>query len=321
MFFQLKHEKAKECYNKIVEPLIKDRFQAANWMREKRLLVQGMRCPACQLDMLWTKHNKCGDGYSWKCHNTSCARYKYTKSIRNGSLFQRSHISFGKWVNAMYLWGIDEEVNMAAVRSDLSAKTMVDAFNYFRELCQWYFEAHPVMLGGESRECVVDVLPAVRKRKLEAMKDSQPMQYVLVITDISSKPISGCLELIDNLLPETIYSLISRVIFKGTTVWCKDPESFERLQLEKIRSVSKSFSGKEDNETVGDWLQFKKLDKDKRGKEYLQYWHRLKTRLKGLSAYKDDFRKGFLYELMWKDRFTENALESLCEHIAEKYAF
>lgn len=317
----LKHEKAKECYNKVVEPLIKDRFQAANWMREKRLLVQGMRCPACQIDMLWTKHNKCGDGYSWKCHNTSCTRYKYTKSIRNGSLFQRSHISFGKWVNAMYLWGIDEEVNMAAVRSDLSAKTMIDAFNYFRELCQWYFEAHPVKLGGQSKECIVDALPAVRKRKLETMRDSQPMQYVLVITDITSKPISGCLELVDNLLPENVYSIISKVICKGTDVWCKDPEAFERLQLEGAYNLKKSINGKDNENHTADHLQFKKLDKDKRGKDYLQYWHRLKGRLKGLAAYKDDFRKGFLYELMWKDRFTENALETLCEHIAEKYAF
>uniref|UniRef100_A0A0N5AGY8 Uncharacterized protein n=1 Tax=Syphacia muris TaxID=451379 RepID=A0A0N5AGY8_9BILA len=328
----LKHERTKQYYIKVVEPLIKDRFQAANWMREKHLLVQGMRCPACQLDMLWTKHNKCGDGYSWKCHNSACSRYKYTKSIRNGSLFQRSHISFGKWVNAMYLWSIDEDVNMAALKSDLSSKTMVDAFTCFRELCQWYFDTHPIKIGGNNHECILDMVPATRKRRLDS-NFQQSMQYVVVITDLSSKPFNGCLELIDGGFPKDIYSFLCKVILKDTVVWCKKPESFERLYIEQQQLIGKlSTTSAKSKSDVGNTgvssivnvptvLRFKKLDKNECCKEYLHYWHKLKERLKRINTYKEDSRKGYLYELMWKDRFSENTLETLCEHIAEKHGF
>lgn len=318
--FQIQ-ESAKAFFNSELQPLIKDRFAAANWMREKRLLAQSMCCSVCLLNMSWAKHTKCGDGYSWKCHNTSCARYKYTKSIRNGSLFHRSHISLSKWIHVMYLWANEEDLEVAALLLDLSSKIMVDAYRYFREICCWYFEKNPIQLGGEGKTCHFDLIPSSsRKRKLDAVKDAEPVQYFIGIVEENTEPLYGYLEMVEDLSPEAVYSVVEGVVQKGTTVTSRQPETFQNVQEQKKKEAKKDLSSGTGSEDTQE-LKFVMLGKVENEKEIEKFWRKQKKRIKNLIGMRAENRRGYIAEYMWRDRFSTDAFNKLCGHIADKYAF
>ena len=69
------------------------------YIRNHHLLATQQNCSRCNVPMRERPRPDVSDGVSWWC--SSC---KTRKSIRNGSFFQKSHITLQKWLLLLHLW-------------------------------------------------------------------------------------------------------------------------------------------------------------------------------------------------------------------------
>ena len=103
------------------------------------------------------------DEYSWWCRQC-----KGCKSIRTGSFFSKSKvnsyisspitpraacnhnvkISLRKWMLLMFYWTREYPVTSAQWEAEVSLKTAIDAYQWFREVCTTDLLQTPIILGG-----------------------------------------------------------------------------------------------------------------------------------------------------------------------------
>ena len=83
------------------------------------------------------------DGYTWRC--PQC----YTmKSIRDGSFFAQSKLPLYKWQLLMQLWSRDYPVFDAVDNAEISEKTAIQIYQFFRDVCSTKLLQSPIILGG-----------------------------------------------------------------------------------------------------------------------------------------------------------------------------
>ncbi len=146
---------APSFYTEVIQPLIneEDSQKVIKHFQQKQLLANEMKCSHCHKNLNWTKHTRCTDKYIWRCRNKACEKFSTKMSIRKKSFFENSNLSLKQWVHAMYLWcnriGEKRTLDMVGVNE----RTMIDMYNFFREICTQYFVRNPVRLGG-SGHCV-----------------------------------------------------------------------------------------------------------------------------------------------------------------------
>ena len=116
--------------------------------QDKSLLKREMKCQNCKKPMYWTKFSRFGHSFILKCQNKECNGFKGTSTKRNGSFFVKFKISYEKWIHAMYIWTEGNGEKTASRVLDLSSRTLVDDYNFFRKICAKYFELNPIKIGG-----------------------------------------------------------------------------------------------------------------------------------------------------------------------------
>ena len=125
------------------------------YLQNKHLLAQSMQCHRCALPMqLQTRDTSvCSDGYSWRC--SQCYTYR---SIRHDSFFSKSRLSLQKWLLLMHLWSRDCPVTDAAKEAQITEKSAIQLYQYFRDVCSWRLVSYdpPVALGGTGKVVSID---------------------------------------------------------------------------------------------------------------------------------------------------------------------
>ena len=124
-------------------------------LQSKHFLAQSMQCQHCALPMqLQTRDNSvCSDGCGWRCGQ--CYTFK---SIRHNSFFSKSRLSLQKWLLLMHLWSRDCPVTDAAREAQITEKSAIQVYQYFRDACSWQQVNYdpPVSLGGTGRVVAID---------------------------------------------------------------------------------------------------------------------------------------------------------------------
>ncbi|XP_034720846.1 uncharacterized protein LOC117939527 [Etheostoma cragini] len=72
------------------------------WLQRERLLSSKKRCPVCNSRMKLKRTNTTKDGYRWSCRKANHRGRGITRSIREGSIFSRSHITLASWMKIMH---------------------------------------------------------------------------------------------------------------------------------------------------------------------------------------------------------------------------
>ena len=91
------------------------------------------------------------DGYIWRC--PTC---RAKKSIRDGSFFSKSKLDLCTLVEMIYYWAIRlSQGNVMEQLRIVSKSTLVDWFNFIRDICIEWHRNHP-MLGGPGMEVEID---------------------------------------------------------------------------------------------------------------------------------------------------------------------
>jgi hypothetical protein len=74
---------------------IGENISCIKWLASRKLLKNNYRCEKCNQLCILTKYSQGTDGYRWQCNPCH-----FSKSIRTGSFFSRSHTQ-----NIECLWG------------------------------------------------------------------------------------------------------------------------------------------------------------------------------------------------------------------------
>jgi hypothetical protein len=85
------------------------------------------------------------DGFGWRCANQRCPT---RRTIRAGSFFERSLITLDKWLYVTYLWSQGTKVNSVERQVQIGEKTVIQMFQYLRDVCSTKLLSTPVELGG-----------------------------------------------------------------------------------------------------------------------------------------------------------------------------
>ena len=121
------------------------------YMRNHHLLATQQNCSRCNVPVRERPRPDVSDGISWWC--PSC---KTRKSIRNGSFFQKSHITLQKWLLLLHFWSREYPVTCVAEDVGIDSSTACDVYQWLREVCSTKLLGTPIVLGGQNTVVQID---------------------------------------------------------------------------------------------------------------------------------------------------------------------
>ena len=188
------------------------------YLKNLNLLKSVCPCESCNKPMFWTQYSKGKDGYTWKCQNAHCRRYKYTTSIRIGSFFANSKITSDKWVHIIYCWSMRTGNKNTMQLTGLKKKAVIDAFASLREICQRHLLANPIQLGGPG--VVVQIDESCFGHKVKGGRGRAPKNplWVFGMVDTSFHPATGYMEIVTRRDAATLLPIIHNVARPGTII-------------------------------------------------------------------------------------------------------
>lgn len=145
------------------------------YLQNKHLLAQSTQCHRCGVPMqMQTRDTSvCSDGFSWRCG--LCYTYK---SVRHDSFFSKSRLSLQKWLLLMHLWSRDCPVTDAAREAQITEKSAIQMYQYFRDACLVNYDP-PVALGGTGMVVSIDESLFCHKVKVNQSRGSKPYTPLL----------------------------------------------------------------------------------------------------------------------------------------------
>ncbi|XP_066541276.1 uncharacterized protein [Hoplias malabaricus] len=142
------------------------------WLQKRKLLANAVKCPRCSQDMKMKKRNDTSDGLVWECRHKSHRGKKYSRTLRVGSFFEKSHISLLSWMTYVYRFSQGLHLRQVDMMQDgiaKSSRTLSKMASVLRNIChramKRYTRKHGQMIGGEREFAVLDESNFCHKRK------------------------------------------------------------------------------------------------------------------------------------------------------------
>lgn len=119
--------------------------ECIRWLARRGLLCNSLDCEDCYEAMQFVRRQQTKDGFTWHCKG--CHKFV---AIRKGSFFARSNLSLRQIVTLLYGWSQSYSQVAIGREAQVGTKghTVVDWYNFCRDVCQQYLLDHPVTLGG-----------------------------------------------------------------------------------------------------------------------------------------------------------------------------
>ena len=277
------------------------------WLQEKKLLKSKLQCEACANPMTFHKINII-DGYYWRCMKKACENFRKGKSIRTGSVFEKSKVPLRTWIHLMYLWAEGVQLKQACSLASVSKPTGVACFSFFRSVCVTYFQHHPIRLGGP--QIVVECDESAFAHKVKYHRGRGPAQTVWVfgLADRSVKPALTYMEVVEKRDANTLLPIIKKVVRPGTIIHSDEWRSYCRIQELGFEHRTVNHSVSFINPTNGVHTQTIESN-----------WNRKKSFIKSMRGCRRDLLTSYLNQFMWFERHSTNSFDSLCNQIAMQH--
>ena len=147
------------------------------------------------------------DGFGWRCANQRCPKRRTYRTIRAGSFFERSRITLDTWLYVTYLWSQGTKVNSVERQVQIDEKTIIQMFQYLRDVCSTKLLSTPVELGGPGVIVQIDESLFNHKSKYNRGRRASKEQWVFGLADTSSKPAITTWKLLTKEMPQLFYLL------------------------------------------------------------------------------------------------------------------
>ena len=171
------------------------------YLREKNLLKKTNIC--CDNESSQVK-SKSTDGYEFKCN--VCGK---RSSLRKGSFFSNVHMQLKHLLLLTYLFAVGTPVKYSSIFLNrcISEHSVVQWFNFLREIMSQNLIRHHVLLGGPGVVCQLDESALGRKRKYNrGYVRGSGIKWVFGIIDTITK--KCCLRLVGDRSRGTLFPII-----------------------------------------------------------------------------------------------------------------
>ncbi|CAL4134733.1 unnamed protein product, partial [Meganyctiphanes norvegica] len=285
------------------------------WFQQHQLLKFEMKCDHCEHDMSWKTDmimKKYKEGFYWKCVNKSCPKFYCRKNIKAETVFERSKICLKKWLHIIYKWSKNVGVTSASDQINIDHKTLGQCYSFFREICEAYFKANPIKLGGPGITIEIDVSFITKwSHRSKSNRGPEPKDPILAlgIVDTTCTPAIGYMEIVETNDVATLFPMILKVVQPGSIIRSKDWRAYRTIQ-----GISCT------DETVNHSVNFVDVDTSVHKQAIESYWEKHKSYIAAMRSCTKNAVNSYLQEFMWRERFSDNALEILCEQIALQYS-
>ena len=199
------------------------------WLKERGVIGDFSRdCVRCFEGRLTLKKDSSygRDGFIWRCTKKECG---YKVSVRAGSWFKNFHLTLKKIVKLTYYWV--HKIRPETVRRELRInceETVVDWFNFCREVCSEVIENENVKIGGPGKTVEKDE-SKFGKRKYHK---GRRKEGAWVFGGIERESKNCFLTSVPDRSAETLIAKIKKHVFPGTNIISDCWKAYSRLAEE-----------------------------------------------------------------------------------------
>jgi len=167
------------------------------------------------------------DGLKWRCTNRRC---NFKMSLRMHSFFSASHLSISVITEIIYLWVHKCSQEFVMHETGISKRTMVDFYNFLREVCSVILQEHSEPIGGPGKIVEIDE-SKFGKRKYNKGRRVDGV-WVFGGIERDSDPPKTFFVPVSDRSAATLIPIIKRWILPGTTVLSDCWKAYSSLERE-----------------------------------------------------------------------------------------
>ena len=234
-----------------VYKLCEDKFYLHSWLRSRGLIPDlcGAICPKCCSRHLQIIKDKSypKDGLVWRCQKKHC---QHKVSIHKGSWFEGSHLDIVQIIKLTYYWVY--KCSEQFVKRELllsSNTTIVDWFNFAREVCVVLLEKDSVPIGEPGK--VVEIKESkFGKRKYHK---GRRVEGVWVFGGIERESKKLLVTTVTDRSSATLIPIIKKFILPGSKIISDCWKSYDCLSKEGYSHGTVNHSVEFVNSEMGDY--------------------------------------------------------------------
>ena len=249
-----------------------------------------------------TKRTNTTDGYIFRCK--VCLKYC---SIRKGSFFEQSHLSFSQILKLLYYYSNDVcNQDFIIKEVNVSSRTVVDWKNFIRDVYCNYIISNSVKIGASHMIVQIDEsLICKRKYNVGRILANQEQWIVGGIDEAGNI----FMEITTVRNQVTLESIISRNVESGSIIWTDCWGGYRRLDsigyFHEVVNHSNEFVSSEGVNT----------------NRVESVWGSCKRKISHIRNKRPSLIKGYLAEYIFKKKFKESIFSETISQIKLIYSF
>uniref|UniRef100_A0A1X7UUC0 Uncharacterized protein n=1 Tax=Amphimedon queenslandica TaxID=400682 RepID=A0A1X7UUC0_AMPQE len=144
-------------YKSLSSSITYNNDKAMIWLMNNNVLADAINCKKCSTPcrIVIKKDTKV-----WRCPQKGC---QAVISVPNESFFSRSHMKLNEIVDIIYWWSVKATIHVTMHKTGQHEHTIVDCFNFIRDVCTQNFIDHPTTIGGPGVIVEIDELKLGRR--------------------------------------------------------------------------------------------------------------------------------------------------------------
>ncbi|MPC20535.1 putative transposase-like protein [Portunus trituberculatus] len=178
------------------------------------------KCIHCDRLMTWVKSGR-GIDFQWRCPEHKSHKVR----ARSGSFWQNSRLSFSKLLQLAFFWSYSIQNKTCEEFTGLQNRTVIQWYQYFRNVCSHYLLKNPIMIGGQGVIVELDVPIMSRKR----LNKGQLVPERQIFGGVCPDTQEGFLVLVPDSEATTLLPLIQEHVHPGSIIYTDASASYKSI--------------------------------------------------------------------------------------------
>lgn len=278
-----------------------------NWLSKVRLIHVIPVCKCGNETRLEMRRRRNKIQKLYRCVDSKCRK---TRGFYHNTFFEHANISAKEIFQLSWHWATGryayEDIRREMARADgstLSSKTLVDWYQFFRDVCIEHISRHPTVIGGPG--VIVEIYETVLSRRNYGCGRPPSRQWLFGGIERGS---NCCFIVpIEKRDAATLFSLIKQYIRPGSIIlsdrWSTYGEVENFLEAYRIDQLGRFVGPESSTKSIeGNWQEFK-----------------VKVKTKGGVSH--DLLFGYMLDFIWRSRFAwPQRFAAFWTHVREQYS-
>eukprot|EP00106_Octopus_bimaculoides_P008966 XP_014776408.1 PREDICTED: uncharacterized protein LOC106873531 [Octopus bimaculoides] len=282
-------------------PYIEDYDAAYSFLKEKKVLNSvAPQCSICQKEMTLIKQK---EGKIFRCPKHKAIK----ESIKKFSFLENSKLRLQDFILLSYLWSQNIAVHPSSEMTGLSKSTVVQWYQYMRDITSNYLVRNPYQIGGLGHIVEIDE-PKMCKQKCNRGRTSQE-RWVFGGWDRKDK--KGFLVFVPDHSSETLLPLFRRYIKPGTIIYSNCWSAYNGISEIDVTPKYTHFKVNQTENFV---------DPNVHTDSVKCYWKNAKRHFKHMMGEQTDMIESYLDEFLWREQYGKTGnecFENIFKHLSE----